>query len=133
MDGLSEAEFYKKKSALMRRMTKKQTKHIYDKDKDRGKKLSVEQKLVKYANSMRYDPSISKPGNTALSPYQVAPTQKGMQKINTFHRENLLDYGDGDRETPVLSVRRIHILDGNIKEEQNEESEFMSTSNCSYF
>ena len=57
MDGLTEEEFYKKKTALMRKMTKKQTKHIYDKDKSKDKKLSVEQKLVKYAASLKYDPN----------------------------------------------------------------------------
>ena len=69
----------------MRRMTKKQTKHIYDKDKNRGQKLSVEQKLVKQANGMKYDPTISDGDKAALlSPYHPAVTHKGLQKISTF-------------------------------------------------
>ena len=76
MDGLTEEEFFRKKAALMRKMTKKNTKHIYDKDKDRGKKLSVEQKLVKYADRMKYDPTLKPLEYSPKSPYKDLKTQR---------------------------------------------------------
>jgi len=142
MDGLTAEQFYAKKAALMRKMTKKQTKHIYDPDKHRGQPLTVEQQLVKYADSLKYDPNKKAEQSPMLLPYyrdrRESPHNKltsnnlNMLKIQTFNRDDVEEYGAGDRDSPVLSVRRIHILDGNIKEEQNEDSEFLSTTNLSY-
>ena len=56
MDGLTEFEFQKKKAALMRKMTTKQTKHIYDKDAS-PKKLTLEQRMIKQAEGIKYDPT----------------------------------------------------------------------------
>ena len=59
MDGLTEEQFQQKKAALMRSLNKKQAAHIYGKPEKRksSENLSTAEKLLKYANSLKFEHS----------------------------------------------------------------------------
>ena len=138
----------------MRKMNAKEAKHLYDKDKS-GPKLSVEAKLLKEAAALKYAPGAEKKdayadgmesrnsGQSPLAPYygSQGPASPKLQRrvaettsIPLGERFAILEYGDGGRDSPVLSVRRIHYLEGGIEEASQEHSEgAQSTTNLSYF
>ena len=96
--------------------------------------MTMQQKLLKYAASLKFDDTIAARNRDSQLRSESSP--RSPHSPNSPYRSDRLDNdffsASPDNGQTLLARRMIRIPSGNIKEEQNEDSDIISLNNLSH-
>ena len=94
----------------------------------------MQQKLLKYAASLKFDDTLAAKNRDSQLRSEASP--RSPRSPNSPHRSDKLDseffQSNPENGSTFLARRMIRIPSGNIKEEQNEDSDIISLNNLSH-